>query len=167
MTPPRKTKTPESLKHILEGNPLMNAPATKTAPTFLTPYNFDADEHSVRTGLACLDPSRTIQSQAQEADINYIVKQFGITGKMPENIRLPTYGDFDYVGDYRTAIEAVRSAESEFMRIPADIRARFENDPQKLMDFCDDPGNLPELRKLGLAPPAPPEPPAEPEPTPA
>lgn len=156
---------PKSLKHILEGNPLMNAPTKQTAPYFLTPYNYDADEHSRRTGLACLDPSRTIQSQAQEADINYIVKQFGLTGKMPENIRLPSYGDFDYVGDYRTALDAVRSAEAEFLRIPADIRARFENDPQQFMDFCSDPGNLPELRKMGLAkdPPLP----AEPEPTPA
>lgn len=160
---PRKTKPSKSLTHILEGNPLMNAPTKQTAPTFLTPYNFNPDEHSLSNGLACLDPSRTIQSQAQEADINYIVKQFGLTGRMPENIRLPSYGDFDYVGDYRTALDAVRSAEAEFLRIPADIRNRFENDPQKFMDFCDDPGNLPELRKLGLAPDLP----AEPEPTPA
>lgn len=113
--------------------------------------SYDVDAVSNATGLACKDPSKAVQSQRDEADINTIVRNFGITGKMPENVRVPTYGDFDVVGDYRTAIEAVRSAEDSFMKMPADVRSKFDNDPQAFLDFCMNPDNLEEMRSLGLA----------------
>lgn len=124
------------------------------SPNFRTPYNICRQEHSQAYGLANHLPDRTIQSQAKEADINYIVEQFGLTGKMPENIRAPNYGDYSEVLDFRSAIEAVRAAEAEFLRVPAAIRARFQNDPQQFLDFCSDQSNLPALRELGLAVPA-------------
>lgn len=117
--------------------------------------NYDVDVVSDHTGLACLDLSLAVQSQRDEADINTIVRNFGITGRMPENVRVPTYGDFDVVNDYRSAIEAVRSAEASFMAMPAEVRSRFENDPQQFLEFCVNPANLEEMRKLGLAVPAP------------
>lgn len=97
--------------------------------------------------------SMTVQSQKEEADINTIVKNFGVTGQLPTNVRVPTYGDFTGVDDYRTALEAIREAEASFMAMPADIRAKFENDPQQFLEFCEDERNLPEMRKLGLAVP--------------
>lgn len=120
-----------------------------------TPYNIDVDEHSIASGLICLDPSKAIQAQKDEADINNIVRNFGVTGRLPDNIRVPTYGDFDLVNDYRSAIEIAKEAEKSFMSLDASVRARFENDPQQFLDFCDDPANLEEMRKLGLAVPAP------------
>lgn len=127
-----------------------------------TEGNYDADGLSTETGLRCLDASRTIQSQKDEADINVIVKNFGITGKMPENVRVPRFGDFEMVGDYRDAIHAVREAEASFMAMPANVRSEFENDPQLFLEFCGDPANLPRMRELGLAVPlpTPPDPPA-------
>lgn len=114
----------------------------------------DGDKVSESCGLACLDVSRTVQSQAEEADINTIVKNFGVTGRVPQSVRVPMYGDFtDSVSDYRTAVEAVMAAEESFMKMPAELRARLNNDPQEFLDFCADPANLPELRKLGLAVP--------------
>lgn len=139
-------------------------------PNFRTPYNICRNTHSREYGLVNDQPSRTIQSQAKEADINYIVEQFGVTGKMPENLRSPSYGDYSEVLDFRSAIHAVKEAERNFLKIPAAIRARFQNDPQQFLDFCMDQNNLPALREMGLAPPpevaAPPAPPAGPsEPT--
>ena len=117
-----------------------------------------------RVQLICSDPSRAIQSQKAEADINNIVKAFGVTGRAPIGARLPQFGDFDGVNDYRTAIEAVREAEAAFMSIPAKVRAEFQNDPQAFADFCLNPANLAQLREWGLAP----TPPAQPDPaTPA
>lgn len=116
--------------------------------------SYDPDVVSDETGLECKDPSLAVQSQRDEADINTIVRNFGITGKLPENVRVPSYGDFDVVDDYRSAIEAVRAAEGSFMQMPADVRSRFENDPQQFLDFCMNPDNLEEMRKLGLAVPA-------------
>lgn len=116
-----------------------------------------------RVALVCEDPSRTIQSQAAEADINNIVRNFGVTGQLPSAVRLPQYGDFDLVDDYRSAIEAIKRAESDFMALPSSIRSRFANDPQAFADFCLDQSNLPQLREWGLAsaPAAPESPPAE------
>lgn len=98
------------------------------------------------------DPSLAIQSQKDEADINVILKNFGVTGRVPEAVVLPSYGDFEAVDDYRSAIEAVRAAEAAFLAIPANIRERFHHDPQAFADFCSKSDNLPQLREWGLAP---------------
>ncbi|WNK14391.1 MAG: internal scaffolding protein [Microvirus sp.] len=122
---------------------------------FVRSYNnYDGDERSLDTAYVEDMPSLAIQSQRDEADINNIVRMFGVTGKIPESVRVPTYGDFSMVEDYQTAIHAIREAEASFMQMPADTRARFENDPQQFLEFCENPNNLEEMRKLGLAVPA-------------
>jgi len=40
------------------------------------------------------------------------------------------------------------------MALDARTRERFDNDPGAFVDFCLDPSNLEELRKMGLAMPA-------------
>lgn len=103
---------------------------------------------------------RTQQSQAAETDINGIVKRFKVTGILPQGIRVPTYGDFEAVTDFRSAMDAIIAAEKSFMALPSDVRTRFGNDPAEFVKFCADPENLDEMRKFGLAvpPKAPPEP---------
>lgn len=119
-------------------------------------WSFDRAASSRATGLECKDPSLAIQSQKDEADINTIVRNFGVTGRVPQSVRLPQYGDFDGVDDYRSAVEAVKAAEAAFMSIPSSIRERFHHDPQAFSDFCLKPENLSQLREWGLAPtPAP------------
>lgn len=80
---------------------------------------------------------------------------------MPENATdlVPQYGDFTNVGDYRSALEAVQRANENFMQLPAELRARWDNDPQKFLEYAHNPENLPEMRKFGLAKPETPEPP--------
>lgn len=97
----------------------------------------------------------TIQAHAEDADINVLMRRFGITGKMPDNPKIPTYGDFSQITDYRTALDAVRRAHEGFMEIPAPIRAQFDNDPQLFMEFCENPENLEAMRNMGLAKPKP------------
>lgn len=118
--------------------------------------------HRKRVALFCEDPSLTIQSQRDEADINKIVRDFGVTGRLPASARVPEYGDFTGISDYRSAVEAVRAAEDSFMELPSAVRSEFQNDPGAFADFCLDPSNLPKLREWGLAPTpaAPPEKPA-------
>lgn len=107
-----------------------------------------------RVQLICRDPSLAVQSQKAEADINTIVRNFGVTGRMPAAVRLPSFGDFSQVADYRSALEAVRQAEASFLEVSSAVRDRFHNDPQAFMEFCENPSNLPQLREWGLAPPA-------------
>lgn len=119
------------------------------------PYNYDADSVSVETALVCADPSLAQQSQAEEADINVIVKRFGITGQLPQNVRVPLEGDFSDALDYRQSLDAIRLADSSFSALPASVRARFSNDPGAFVEFCMNSDNLEEMRKMGLAVPAP------------
>jgi len=116
---------------------------------------FDRSKWSKAHSLECLDPSLTIQSQKEEADINTIVRNFGVTGQLPQGVRIPEYGDFDAVDDFRTAVEAIRAAEASFLAMPSALRARLDNDPARFVEWCADPSNLEEMRTLGLAVPAP------------
>lgn len=114
------------------------------------PYNYDVDAASIESGLKCEDVSRTIQSAKDEVDINTIVRRFGITGAIPQNVRAPTYGDFTGVRDFHEAANAIRSAAESFMEMPAEVRSRFQNDAGKFVDFCSDEANRDEMKKLGL-----------------
>lgn len=118
-------------------------------------FNYDMDKVSNETGLLCGDLSLAVQDQRDEVDINTIVRRFGLSGKLPENVRAPQYGDFTGIGDYQQALHAVMDAEASFMAMPADVRTRFGNDAGAFVDFCSDPQNLSELKKLGLLVPDP------------
>ncbi|WNK13571.1 MAG: internal scaffolding protein [Microvirus sp.] len=116
-----------------------------------SPYNYDMDRATLETALHCKDDSLAIQSAAEEADINTIVRRFGLTGELPGDIKMPQSGDFAGIGDFQSAMNVVRAAQEEFLRVPADIRARFMHDPQVFSDFFNDPANQDEAIRLGLA----------------
>ena len=122
----------------------------KKVPFLRTPYNYDVDKASDETGLACPDPSLAQQNFKDESDINYIVRQFGLTGELPGQTISPQYGDFTGVLDYHSAVNAVLAAQDEFMDLPAQMRSRFDNDPAKLIDFLQNEENREEAIKLGL-----------------
>lgn len=115
-----------------------------------TAYNYDVDEASNESGLKCEDSSLAIQSAEEEANINTIVRRFGLTGQLPDNVAMPQSGDFTNIPDFHTAMNLIRKTQEEFLRIPADVRARFSNDPQKFMEFFENEENRVEARKLGL-----------------
>nr|QJB18840.1 MAG: internal scaffolding protein [Microvirus sp.] len=123
----------------------------KITPPFLrTPYNYDRDAASNESGLACEEPSLTQQHFKDETDINNILRQFNITRLLPEVSLSPRFGDFTGIGDYQGALNAVIAAEDGFMALPANLRARFGNDPAQLIDFLSDENNRSEAEKLGL-----------------
>lgn len=98
------------------------------------------------------------QSFKEECDINNILAQYAKTGLLtPVTSRPPMFVDVSDVGDYRTALENVRTARDLFMQLPATIRATFDNDPATFLDFASDPDNEDELREMGLLPPIPAE----------
>lgn len=126
-----------------------------------TEYNYDRNAASDYHGSFNDEPSKTQQQFKEESDINTLVRRFGLTGTMPDDFRMPISGDFtDAVTDYHTAQQILVETREEFMRIPAELRERFQNDPQVLMDYLADPKNNAESIELGLrnAPPKPEEP---------
>lgn len=110
-----------------------------------------AKERSALGRIYFVEPSLTQQHMADECNINTIVRRFGLTGQVPVGMRLPQYGDFTGVIDYQSALNAVMAAEKSFSSVPADIRKQFDNDPQKFLEFVDNPANLDKMYELGLA----------------
>lgn len=129
-------------------------------PWFRTHYNYDMNSASLQSGLHCTDATRTQQQFAEEVDINTIVRRFGLTGQLPNNLRVPMVGDFSEVGDYQSCLNLLLEADDAFMQLPADVREQFGNDAGRFVDYASDPQNKDQCTKWGLA--APPEAPRAP-----
>jgi len=115
---------------------------------------YDAEEASKDSAVDFSNArDRTQQAHAAETDINGIVKRFKVTGVIPQGVRTPSYGDFDGITDFRSAMDAIIAAEKSFMAMPSAVRSRFGNDPAEFVSFCSNPENLDEMRKWGLAVP--------------
>lgn len=120
-------------------------------------YDFAGNECHFREdgSISCrtvnLEPSLTIQSERDKCDLNIIKGIYDRTGIM-NNIRTdsPRYGDFTSSSDYHDVLFRAQQAEEDFMSLPAELRARFSNDPGKLIDFVANPNNAAEAVQLGL-----------------
>lgn len=132
--------------------PVVSADVPRVPPFLRTPYNYDMSRASDVSGLKCEDASRTSQEFAQEVDINTIVEQFGLTGKLPEGVRAPVYGDFTGISNYHDAANAIALANESFEAMPAEVRARFSNDPGKFVDFAVT-ATPEQLHELGMVDP--------------
>ena len=117
------------------------------------PYNYDMDLASDKHGLKCEDASLTQQQFKEESDINTIVDRFMKSGVMPNPVNMPQYIDYEGVFDFQSAMNTIRQADENFMRMDAKIRARFNNSPQEFLEFFSNAENIPEAIRLGLAVP--------------
>lgn len=124
-----------------------------TTPFIRTQFNYNMNDASIASGLRCTDDTRTQQQFVDECDINTIVERFGLTGELPNNLKVPMVGDFTEVYDYQTSLELLREADSAFMAMPAAIRERFNHDPGAFVDFVSDPANAKQCKEWGLARP--------------
>lgn len=124
--------------------------AATRKPFVRSPYNYDRDAASADAALETPEKSLTQQSQKEEADINVIVKRFGITGSIPVVPLSDEILEVDAM-DLREAMDLLNQANRSFASLDADTRARFNNDPQRFVAFAQEPENLPEMVKLGLA----------------
>lgn len=96
-------------------------------------------------------PSLTVQSFADECDINQIVARACAGQDIGHvNSRVAQYGDFSNVPNYMDALALVNRANGMFASMSAQVRERFSNDPAKMIAFLQDPGNRDEAIKLGL-----------------
>lgn len=99
--------------------------------------------------------SLTVQSAREECDINAIMARYEKTGLMKDPntgapTRIPQFGDFSDIGDYHAVMTRLADLQDQFMKLPAKIRARFDNDPGKLVAFVEDDRNYAEAVKLGI-----------------
>lgn len=119
-------------------------------------------EMSLKT-MVFFDPSedKTQQSFKNDADLNVLVRRFGLTGQFPPPRMQPFFGDFTMFDSYHDAMNQIVAAREAFNQLPANVRQKFDNDPGKLWNYLHDPDlDVEEARELGLlkpeeAPPAP------------
>lgn len=96
-------------------------------------------------------PGRTKQSFRDEVNVNTIVAKARKTGLLTYvNPRKPFYGDVSGLRSYQESLAIVRQADEMFMRMSGEIRARFSNDPYKMIAFLQDKRNLDEAVRLGM-----------------
>lgn len=122
-----------------------------TIPFIRTTYNYDMLAASDESGLKCEDVSLTQQSSKEECDINVILANVARGASLAESSKAPVFGDFTgSANDLHEALNLVCDAQERFDTLPANIRARFYNDPANLLAFLEDGSNLDEAVKLGL-----------------
>ena len=92
------------------------------------------------------------QSFKDECDINQIMAKYQKTGAITHFAKhSPSYG-FASSMDFNAAMQLISQAQTMFDELPSKLRARFDNSPDKFLDFVQDPANGDEMRTLGLSP---------------
>lgn len=95
------------------------------------------------------EPSMTKQAFAADLDANKIIKRF--QGNMEAAQQFEgVYGEFDSY-DLRDAIHKVNTANELFLEVPSELRAKFDNDAGRYIDFVTNPANMETLLEHGLA----------------
>lgn len=99
---------------------------------------------------------RTKQSFKEDTDINLIFKRWVKGGDVTHFAQgQPSYGDHTNALDYQEKLNAVINADEQFAALPSAIRERFNNEPEELLLFVEDPANREEGEQLGLFKPDP------------
>lgn len=121
-------------------------------------HGYDWKEVSEEVAVYTGDKSLVQQHLKDEVDINTIVRRYGITAGMPFGPDGGMYGDFTGITDFQSAVDLVKDTETRFMRLPAELREKFRNDPGALVQFAQN--SSPEEFDAIFANPGPPPEPA-------
>lgn len=111
-----------------------------------------------RGGLFAIDvggKSRTKQEFIDDCDVNRIIDRFHKTGQLPAPRGTPSYMDVSAVPTLQEALQVMSDAEAAFARLPAKVRAEFQNDPMEFVKFASDKENEDRMREFGLLEPLP------------
>ena len=96
-------------------------------------------------------PSKTEQQFKKEVSPREILNKYRHLGVMPPRTsKQPRYGDFSIVPDYHTMKCTVAKVEQQFWALPSDIRKRFRNRPELLMEHMQKPENRLDCYRMGL-----------------
>lgn len=139
-----ETVTIKGNEYPVRTNQFGRAILTRYSPKLRVQIEFDPES------------GRTDSVNAEKMDVNYIVRQAQKNGFMPEPQHPQTFMDVSAIDDFQTAQNQVIAAEEAFMTIPATIRAEFENNPGKFLEFALNPENEEAMRDMGLLNPLPP-----------
>lgn len=97
------------------------------------------------------DPSLTDQDSKDECDVNLIIER-AMKGHAVTHLRTHTgtYMDLAEVPDFTQSMQIVANAQNAFNQLPSDLREKFHNSPQIMMEYLADKRNDEEAISLGL-----------------
>lgn len=96
-------------------------------------------------------PSMTKQEFKKDCDVNLIVKKFVKTGLIDHVSKYQgTYEDLPSGVDFHAAVELVNQGSEAFKDLPAEVRSKFVNDPERFLTWIENPDNRNEAAHLGL-----------------
>lgn len=126
-----------------------DAVSNDTATDFL----IDEVVEGRRTGKRVKEESLTDQSGREDADINCLIRKFGINSvkATPEQMEALSSISMDAM-DYRESLDRIREAQEAFNDLPAEVRKEFDNDPAKYLEAFGDEKKKDLLKRLGLVP---------------
>lgn len=85
--------------------------------------------------IDCSKDGVTQQNFRKECDINTIVERARKTGVAPGTVKKGIYADVSNMPDYRACLEIVEKADEAFSSLDSGTRARFGNDPGRMIAF--------------------------------
>lgn len=92
-----------------------------------------------KPGIKFDQPSQTLQSFKDDADINCIIARYENTGVLVDPTvpvsRTPQFGDFSDMPTYQEAQNVIVAATNAFNALSSKIRERFGNDPAAYFQF--------------------------------
>jgi len=107
-----------------------------------------------RVSISFPEVGRTKQSMVAECDINNIMQRFIKTGIIEHGNKHGARYGFATSLDFREACDLIENAQHMFQDLPGKVRAKFDNDPARFLDFVQDPANAGKLKDV-LEPAAP------------
>jgi bifunctional DNA-binding transcriptional regulator/antitoxin component of YhaV-PrlF toxin-antitoxin module len=103
-------------------------------------------------------PSLTDQSQKDQTIAKNIIKHYVKTGLITHlNQEAGKFADVSEVKSLYENMSKVKQVERYFMDLPSELRAKFDNDPQKMLEVIVDPAQEELQKELGLSLPVDPD----------
>jgi len=105
-----------------------------------------------RCSLSPVGESLTKQSDHDRACIHKIIKNYENTGILPQRPEGIFNADdiLPDVDSYHDAMNIVVDAQQKFNALPSDVRERFHNSPERMLQELANPKNRQEMVDLGL-----------------
>jgi len=126
---------------------------TRSIPTTIKRSTRERKNGSRRVSDSTGTESRVEQQHADECNINTIMRKMHAQGVLPHFKTGGNFGDFTSFDDFHSMQNRIADAQTDFMRLPSELRYKFGNDPGKLVQFLENPENRAECVDMGLIAP--------------
>lgn len=116
-------------------------PGQKVKPVLVT-----CENHGVEGVCKC--PVK--QEFRKDSDINHVMRNYPGNSPLPRVEPQGVFADVSGVGSMAEVLRQGDAAREAFMKLPAKVRARFDNDAYAFLEFLGDDKNYDEAVTLGL-----------------